>query len=61
MKVTQGDIFFHVLSPSQLLHIPQDIGNSYPLFGKVIVVETRLARKGGTLNLIFYQWMKITL
>lgn len=35
IKVTHGDSF-HVLSPNQREHIPQDIGNSYPLFGKVI-------------------------
>jgi hypothetical protein len=35
VKVTHGDIF-HVLSPNQQRFIPQDIGNSPPLFGKVI-------------------------
>jgi hypothetical protein len=34
VKVTHGDIF-HVLSPNQRQFIPQDIGNSHPLFGKV--------------------------
>jgi hypothetical protein len=35
VKVTHGDIF-HVLSPNQQQFIPHDIGNSHPLFGKVI-------------------------
>ena len=35
VKVSRGDIF-HVLSPNQRQFIPQDIGNSHPLFGKVI-------------------------
>jgi hypothetical protein len=35
VKVTHGDIF-HVLSPNQQQFIPQDMGNSHPLFGKVI-------------------------
>jgi len=35
VTVSRGDIF-HVLSPNQRQFIPQDIGNSHPLFGKVI-------------------------
>jgi hypothetical protein len=35
IKVSRGYIF-HVLSPNQRQHTPQDIGNSFPLFGKVI-------------------------
>jgi hypothetical protein len=35
VKVSHGDIF-HVLSPDQRQHTPQDIRNSHPLFGKVV-------------------------
>jgi hypothetical protein len=35
VKVTHGDNF-HVLLPNQQQHIPRYVGNSYPLFVKVI-------------------------
>ncbi len=51
IKVTRGDIF-HVLSPNQRQHIPQDIGNSYPLFGKVIGGSgNKTAKKGWDIEL----------
>jgi hypothetical protein len=40
IKVTHGDIF-HVLSPNQCQHIPQEIGNSYPLFGNMLFRQFR--------------------
>jgi hypothetical protein len=46
------EIFFHVLSPNQWQHIPQDIGNSYPLFGKVIGGGgNKTAKKGWVIKL----------
>ncbi len=51
MKVTHGDIF-HVLSANQWQHIPQDIGNSHPLFGKVILGGgNKTAKKGWDIEL----------
>ena len=51
IKVTRGDIF-HVLSPNQRQHIPQDIGNSYPLFGTVIGGGgNKTAKKGWDIEL----------
>jgi hypothetical protein len=40
------------LSPNQRQHIPQDIGNSYPLFGKVIGGDgNKTAKKGWDIEL----------
>ena len=51
MKVSHGDIF-HVLSPNQRQNIPQDIGNSHPLFGKVIGGGgNKTAKKGWDIEL----------
>jgi hypothetical protein len=46
VKVRRADLF-HTLSGEQRDHIPQDIGNSYPLFGTVIGGGgTKTAKKG---------------
>ncbi len=40
------------MSPNQRQHIPQDIGNSYPLFGKVIGGDgNKTAKKGWDIEL----------
>jgi hypothetical protein len=51
IKVTHGDIF-HALSANQRQHIPQDIGNSHPLFGKVVGGGgNKTAKKGWDIEL----------
>jgi hypothetical protein len=51
IEVTRGDIF-HVLSSNQRQHIPQDIGNSHPLFGKVVGGgRNKTAKKGWDIEL----------